>query len=132
MMLRVVLETSDEGGFTVYAPSLPGCASEGDTEEGTSKNPGSHRPSFRARVNFMKDKISVRLDAEILRLAKRKAAEEDRSLSDLVRDALAKYLSRDAATPEERQKAFQLFCEQPMRLSGGQLRRVLQEDVWDT
>jgi hypothetical protein len=65
-------------------------------------------------------------------LAKRKAAEEDRPLSDLVRDALAKYLSRDAATREERQKAFQLFCEQPMRLSAGQLRRILQEDVWDT
>jgi len=28
-----VLEESDEGGFTVYVPSLPGCISEGDTEE---------------------------------------------------------------------------------------------------
>lgn len=32
MRLKVVLEPSDEGGFTVYAPSLPGCISEGDTE----------------------------------------------------------------------------------------------------
>lgn len=30
---EVVLEPSDEGGFTVYVPSLPGCISEGDTEE---------------------------------------------------------------------------------------------------
>jgi predicted RNase H-like HicB family nuclease len=29
----VVLEQSDEGGFTVYAPSLPGCISEGETVE---------------------------------------------------------------------------------------------------
>jgi predicted RNase H-like HicB family nuclease len=29
----VVLETSEEGGFTVYVPSLPGCISEGETEE---------------------------------------------------------------------------------------------------
>ena len=79
----------------------------------------------------MKRRVKLLIDAEILRLAKRKAAEEDRPLSDLVRDALAKYLSRDAATPEERQNAFQLFCEQPMRLSGKQLRQVLQEDVWD-
>ena len=28
-----MLEESDEGGFTVYVPSLPGCISEGDTEE---------------------------------------------------------------------------------------------------
>lgn len=33
MKLTVVLEPSKEGGYTVYAPSLPGCVSEGDTEE---------------------------------------------------------------------------------------------------
>ena len=33
MKLKVVLELSDEGGYTVYAPSLPGCISEGDTKE---------------------------------------------------------------------------------------------------
>ncbi len=33
MKLKVVLEPSDEGGFTVYVPSLPGCISEGDTRE---------------------------------------------------------------------------------------------------
>ena len=32
MRLKVVLEPSDEGGFTVFVPSLPGCISEGDTE----------------------------------------------------------------------------------------------------
>jgi predicted RNase H-like HicB family nuclease len=33
MKIKAVLEPSDEGGFTVYVPSLPGCISEGDTEE---------------------------------------------------------------------------------------------------
>ena len=33
MKIRVVLEASDEGGYTVYVPSLPGCISEGETEE---------------------------------------------------------------------------------------------------
>lgn len=33
MKLKVVLEPSDEEGYTVYAPSLPGCISEGDTRE---------------------------------------------------------------------------------------------------
>ena len=32
-MLQVVLEPSDEGGYTVYVPSLPGCTSEGDSVE---------------------------------------------------------------------------------------------------
>ena len=38
MRLKIVLEPSDEGGFTVYVPSLPGCISEGDTEEEAIEN----------------------------------------------------------------------------------------------
>lgn len=33
MKLKVVLEPSEDGGYTVYVPSLPGCVSEGDTRE---------------------------------------------------------------------------------------------------
>jgi predicted RNase H-like HicB family nuclease len=33
MKLKVVLEPSDEGGYTALVPSLPGCISEGDTKE---------------------------------------------------------------------------------------------------
>ncbi|MCP3931838.1 MAG: type II toxin-antitoxin system HicB family antitoxin [Bacteroidetes bacterium] len=33
MMLKVVFEPSEEGGYTVYVPSLPGCISEGDNKE---------------------------------------------------------------------------------------------------
>lgn len=33
MKLKVFLEPSEEGGYTVYAPSLPGCISEGETLE---------------------------------------------------------------------------------------------------
>ncbi len=31
MHLRIVFEPSDEGGYTVFVPALPGCISEGDT-----------------------------------------------------------------------------------------------------
>ncbi len=33
MKLQVVLEPSEEGGYTAYVPALPGCLSEGDTRE---------------------------------------------------------------------------------------------------
>jgi predicted RNase H-like HicB family nuclease len=33
MKVRVVLEPSEEGGYTVHVPSLPGCVSEGETTE---------------------------------------------------------------------------------------------------
>lgn len=31
MRLRIILEPSDQGGYTVTVPSLPGCISEGDS-----------------------------------------------------------------------------------------------------
>jgi len=33
MKFRVMLEPSEEGGFSAVVPSLPGCISEGDTRE---------------------------------------------------------------------------------------------------
>ena len=33
MKLRVVLEPSDEGGFTAVVPALLGCLGEGDSRE---------------------------------------------------------------------------------------------------
>jgi len=38
MRLRVVFESSDEGGYTAYVPALPGCVSEGDTLEEARAN----------------------------------------------------------------------------------------------
>lgn len=33
MKIKVVLEPQEEGGYTVYVPSLPGCISQGETHE---------------------------------------------------------------------------------------------------
>ncbi len=38
MNLKVVMEPSDEGGYTVIVPALPGCISEGDTKDEALKN----------------------------------------------------------------------------------------------
>ena len=38
MRFKIILEESDEGGYTAYVPSLPGCISEGNTQEETLKN----------------------------------------------------------------------------------------------
>jgi predicted RNase H-like HicB family nuclease len=36
--LKVVLEPQEEGGYTVFVPSLPGCISEGDDKENALRN----------------------------------------------------------------------------------------------
>ena len=38
MVFKVVLEPSDEGGYTVYVPALPGCISEGETIQEAMRN----------------------------------------------------------------------------------------------
>jgi predicted RNase H-like HicB family nuclease len=36
--IKVVLEPQEEGGYTVYVPSLPGCISEGDSKDAALRN----------------------------------------------------------------------------------------------
>ncbi len=38
MKIKVILEPSEEGGYTVYVPSLAGCISEGETIEEALEN----------------------------------------------------------------------------------------------
>ncbi len=38
MKLKIILEPSEEGGYTAIVPCLPGCISEGDTKEEAIKN----------------------------------------------------------------------------------------------
>lgn len=38
MKLTVVLEPSEDGGYTVTVPSLPGCISEGETRDEALRN----------------------------------------------------------------------------------------------
>lgn len=51
MEIKIVLEEQEEGGFTVYVPSLPGCISEGNTVEEVLKN--------------IKEAIELYLDTEV-------------------------------------------------------------------
>jgi predicted RNase H-like HicB family nuclease len=38
MRLKIILEPSNEGGYTVYVPALPGCVSEGETLDEAKRN----------------------------------------------------------------------------------------------
>jgi predicted RNase H-like HicB family nuclease len=38
MRIKVILEPSEEGGYTAIVPSLPGCISEGNTKDEALKN----------------------------------------------------------------------------------------------
>lgn len=66
MKLKVVLEKSDQGGFTVYAPSLPGCISEGETEEEALAN---IREAIELYLEPVEDDLAPGANVKILDLA---------------------------------------------------------------
>jgi len=65
MKIRVVLEPSEEGGFTVYIPSLPGCISEGETEEKALAN---IREAIELYLEPVEDELLVGKDTKIKEL----------------------------------------------------------------
>lgn len=77
----------------------------------------------------MKKKIDILLEGEVLKLAKRRAVEEGRSLSDVIQESIVHHLSDRVSGPKKREKAYQIFCEQPMRISRQQLKEILEENA---
>ncbi|MCP4654890.1 MAG: type II toxin-antitoxin system HicB family antitoxin [bacterium] len=66
MKLRVVLEPSEDQGYTVTVPTLPGCISEGDTREQALRN---IREAIELYLEPVEDEPAFQPDAEILEIA---------------------------------------------------------------
>jgi predicted RNase H-like HicB family nuclease len=66
MKLKVVLEPSKEGGFTVYVPSLPGCISEGESREEALQNV---KEAIELYLEPIEDDMNYAADAEITEVA---------------------------------------------------------------
>lgn len=66
MKIKIYLEPSDEGGFTVIVPSLPGCVSEGDTKEQAIEN---IKEAISLYLEPVEDDMVISSDTESLELA---------------------------------------------------------------
>lgn len=66
MKLRVVLEPSDEGGYTAIVPALPGCISEGDTREEVLAN---IKEAILLYIEPVEDDIGFAPEAEVIEIA---------------------------------------------------------------
>lgn len=65
MKLKVILTPSEEGGYTVYVPALPGCISEGDTREEALIN---IREAIELYLEPIEDDIAQEENAEVVDL----------------------------------------------------------------
>ncbi len=66
MRLKVILEPSDEGGYSVFVPSLPGCISEGDSKEEALAN---IHEAIELYLEDIDDDSDFNSDAEIIDIA---------------------------------------------------------------
>ena len=66
MKLKVILEPSDEGGYTVYVPGLPGCISEGDTKEEAIEN---IKEAIELYLEPVEDDLAISSGTEIAEIA---------------------------------------------------------------
>ncbi|MBI4441942.1 MAG: type II toxin-antitoxin system HicB family antitoxin [Acidobacteria bacterium] len=66
MKLRVVLEPSDEGGYTAIVPALPGCISEGNTRDEALANV---QEAIRLYLEPEDDDAVLAPDAEVVEIA---------------------------------------------------------------
>jgi len=63
--LKVVLEPSEEGGYTAIVPSLPGCISEGDSRDEALRN---IREVIELYLEPVEDDQIFSADAELMEL----------------------------------------------------------------
>ena len=66
MKIKVYLEPSEEGGYTVVVPALPGCLSEGETREEAIEN---IKEAIALYLEPVEDDVARTPDAEELELA---------------------------------------------------------------
>ena len=66
MKLKIILESSDEGGYTVLVPSLPGCISEGNSKEEAITN---IKEAIELYLDPVEDDLLAIPSAEVIELA---------------------------------------------------------------
>ncbi len=66
MKLKIVLEPSDEGGYTVYVPGLPGCISEGENKAEALSN---IKEAIELYLEMVVDDYTSTPDSEITEIA---------------------------------------------------------------
>jgi predicted RNase H-like HicB family nuclease len=65
MKLKVILEPSDEGGYTAIVPALPGCISEGETKEEALAN---IREAIELYLEPVDDDLSLSPESELIEI----------------------------------------------------------------
>ena len=108
MKLKIVLEPSNDGGFTVFVPTLPGCISEGESKEEAVKN---IREAIELYLEPVEDDLALSPEAEQIELAvlaKSRASRTSRCFG-LYSEMAGLSFARKAVTSDFRNASLQKF-----------------------
>lgn len=78
-----------------------------------------------------KQKIGTILDKKIVKMLRRRSADEGRTISDILQDAVLKSENTKTDDYERRLTAVNRFCSNPFNIVKSELDELLSEDYYD-
>ncbi|MBN2355892.1 ribbon-helix-helix protein, CopG family [candidate division KSB1 bacterium] len=79
----------------------------------------------------MKTKIGTILDEELVKKLKERSNREDRSMSDILHEALQGYFQKGPRQRELRLAAVDNFCSKPFNLPDQEIQKLLVEEYFE-
>ncbi|MGH7494346.1 MAG: hypothetical protein ACREOO_18395 [bacterium] len=75
----------------------------------------------------MKTKIGTLIEEDIVRMLKERAARDNRSISDVIQDALLHYFQMGTKRRDIRLAAVERLCSRPFDLTSHELQEIMDE-----
>jgi metal-responsive CopG/Arc/MetJ family transcriptional regulator len=79
----------------------------------------------------MKTKIGTVLEEELVQQLKERSVRDDRSISDILQDALRRYLHGASPQRDVRLAAVERFCSKPFQISAMEIEQLLTEEYYE-
>jgi hypothetical protein len=80
----------------------------------------------------MKIKIGTVLEEDLVKRLKERSGREGRPLSEVLQDALAKYLNDGTRAHSLRIESVKRFCTKPFNIDKTGIDQILEEDYFET
>ena len=82
----------------------------------------------RTKLPENKVRVGIMLDRDLLLRIKRLATREGRTISDIIQDALNKYMNTDSLKSDLCIAAVNRFCSKPFNLNTREINEILNEE----
>jgi predicted transcriptional regulator len=79
----------------------------------------------------MKTKIGTILEDDVIQKLKERAMKEKRPISEIIQEAVSRYLAGGSENREIRKSAVGHFCSRPFKLSASEVREIVEEDYFN-